>query len=452
MRKALLVGAAVVLLACSDSQPTGVSGPRIHAVYVSPASHAFIVGETVQLHAHATVMDCDIEFCKEYGTSAEFTWHSSNPSVVTVSAGLVRAVGPGSASVTAETHGVQGIAVIRVGTAYVSLDRVGRGGHCALTSGGVPYCWGQLFFNSPEEGGGWNMPRRLAGNLKFAAVQSGAGEACGVTAAGQGYCWGETAQGDSSGNPALVPGGLTFTSLSPGANHVCGVAAGGVAYCWGLNGSGQLGIGSADWQPHPAPLPVVGGTAFATISAGSDHTCALTAAGIAYCWGDNFSGQLGDGTTADRAGPAPVQGAPVLTTIVAGFGHSCGLDAWGAAWCWGANYGGALGIGAIDSTAHPLPERVADGVTFVALDAAGGTCALTAAGQAYCWGNGVVSPAAVGGGLTFRSIGMGGWWYPSASGWSNEYAEEACGIATDGRGYCWNRWNDPWALAGPIEP
>jgi alpha-tubulin suppressor-like RCC1 family protein len=88
--------------------------------------------------------------------------------------------------------------------------------------------------------------------------------------------------------------------------HTCGLTSAGAAYCWGDNSSGQLGDGST--TSRSTPIPVSGGLSFSAIIAGSLHSCALTSAGAAYCWGWNFYGQLGDGSTADSSVPVRVVG------------------------------------------------------------------------------------------------------------------------------------------------
>jgi alpha-tubulin suppressor-like RCC1 family protein len=85
------------------------------------------------------------------------------------------------------------------------------------------------------------------------------------------------------------------------------VATGNLAYCWGTNFSGELGDGTT--TTRLAPVPVAGGLQFRQVSAGTNHTCGVTTGNVAYCWGLNDFGQLGDGTRDARLAPAAV-GAP----------------------------------------------------------------------------------------------------------------------------------------------
>jgi len=101
-----------------------------------------------------------------------------------------------------------------------------------------------------------------------------------------------------------VQGGLVFTALTAGRIHTCGVTSAGAAYCWGGNESRALGDGTT--TQRLTPVPVQGGLVFTALTAGNSHTCGVTSAGAAYCWGVNSNGQLGDGTTIPRATPVEV--------------------------------------------------------------------------------------------------------------------------------------------------
>jgi alpha-tubulin suppressor-like RCC1 family protein len=103
------------------------------------------------------------------------------------------------------------------------------------------------------------------------------------------------------------------------------------------------------------------------MAAGYDHSCAITVAGPTLCWGLNEYGQVGDGTTANRASPATVAGGHAFAGITAGLRHTCALDTNGAAWCWGDNTYGELGDGTTAGSGTPVP--VASGLQFAYLKA-----------------------------------------------------------------------------------
>jgi alpha-tubulin suppressor-like RCC1 family protein len=180
------------------------------------------------------------------------------------------------------------------------------------------------------------------------------------------------------------------TSIVAGWSHACALHN-GLAYCWGYNHFGQLGNNST--SDSAVPVPVQGLESRVTaMAAGSYHTCALANAS-AYCWGLNSYGQLGNNSTVNSAVPVPVLGlSSGVTGIAAGTYHTCALVN-GNAYCWGDNSSGELGNESTTSTGPPLVsnsavpvavENLSSGVTAIAAGD-GHTCALID-GSAYCWG------------------------------------------------------------------
>lgn len=102
---------------------------------------------------------------------------------------------------------------------------------------------------------------------------------------------------------------MTFAEIVAGQYHTCALTPAQEAYCWGSNGSGQVGNGtdgsSGAWAVT-VPMAVSGSLKLSILAGGSDHTCGLTTSGLAYCWGTNSNGQLGDGTTTNRSAPVAV--------------------------------------------------------------------------------------------------------------------------------------------------
>ena len=92
---------------------------------------------------------------------------------------------------------------------------------------------------------------------------------------------------DSGTSPSLP---ITVTGLGMGDSHTCAPTSAGAVYCWGANYNGQLGNGST--TNSAIPVAVSGGLSFTAVAADGGHTCGLTSAGAAYCWGDDYYGQI----------------------------------------------------------------------------------------------------------------------------------------------------------------
>lgn len=185
---------------------------------------------------------------------------------------------------------------------------------------------------------------------------------------------------------------MRFSKVAVGEGHACGLTRDGLAYCWGNNGNGQLGDGSVA-DVSSLPVAVLGGLHFVGISAGGYHTCAWTKHGEAYCWGYDGSGELGDGNgqgfwPSDAATqPVAVVGGLRFTSVAAGGLHTCGITNDGRAYCWGKadNY---LGLGDADlREPYLVPTAVATNAWFKGIAAGDSdTCAWRATGAADCWG------------------------------------------------------------------
>lgn len=292
----------------------------------------------------------------------------------------------------------------------------GRNFSCALTLAGAAYCWGADAFGQLGNGDPLDQslePDAVAGGLVFHTLSSGVAHSCGLTTSGAAYCWGKTGLGRlgnfaATANPqasapvAVEAAGLTFATISAGGQHTCALTDAGVAYCWGSAGYGQLGNGFANGdstvqQAVPALVhdPDDGPVTYAAISTGGAHTCALTTDGVVYCWGWNSAGQAGNDTAEYIVKPArvydPDDGPVTFTAISAGGTHACALATDGTAYCWGWNLYGQVGNGDEEKKAQPRPAPVYGGLRFVSIDAGDlHTCGVTSSGDAYCWGNGGV--------------------------------------------------------------
>ena len=184
---------------------------------------------------------------------------------------------------------------------------------CGVHTSGDIYCWGNNVLGTLGAGtfSDFERPRRVESEARFKSVSAGAFHACALTQAGDAWCWGYNLTGQfgfgdsSSAVPVRAAPLIAFSELSAGYLHTCGVDTGGLAYCWGENKTGQLGAGTRVTFSRE-PRRVASGVKFQHISGGIEHTCALSRAGISYCWGGNSFGQLGSGTAANTYEPVKV--------------------------------------------------------------------------------------------------------------------------------------------------
>ncbi len=264
--------------------------------------------------------------------------------------------------------------------------------------------YGQLGVSDPSVR--WaDHAMRVETNIRFVQIAAGSLQACGLTAQGAVYCWGNGATigaGDGydtfSPTPTPIASTLTFRQISAGQGHTCALDDGGHAWCWGRSGDGELGDGHASPGFVRTPQPVTGGHLFVQIAAGGYHACGLTATGAAWCWGRNSDAQIGDGTGGqgadDRLEPVAVAGGRTFLALSGGYVHTCGIASDGAAYCWGGDYTGDLGAetdadctGALATKCARQPMPVSGGLTYAKLAAGWGvTCGTTPADRLYCWG------------------------------------------------------------------
>jgi len=282
------------------------------------------------------------------------------------------------------------------GRSYVSIG-VGLQHSCGLTAEGDVWCWGRG--SNGRLGNGatadQSAPVQVVGGHKFTTLTVGRHHACGLTAEGRAYCWGYGGDGKlgngattSSSRPIEVhQGSLRFKAISAGSYITCGIATDGDTYCWGSSTNGKLGAGESDGIAFD-PRKVLGGHRFAAVYAGHQYACALTAAGEAYCWGANGSGQRGDGTTTRSAEPVPVSGGLKFTSLSVGKFHTCGIVEGGKAYCWGSNGRGKAGIGNTRGGNLTSPTPVVNVENFASISVGHDhTCGVTTDQKLYCWGS-----------------------------------------------------------------
>ena len=269
---------------------------------------------------------------------------------------------------------------------------------CGVTTTGAAKCWGSNGYGELGDGTTTDRdtPVDVVGmNSGVASIDTSDGYTCGITSTGGMKCWGKNSYGqlgDGTTTDRLIPVDVIgldsgVIAITAGAFHTCALTTAGGVKCWGANAYGELGDGTT--ADSLTPVNVAGLTSnVIAVTAEWEHTCALTAKGGVKCWGWNSRGQLGDGTTTDRWMPVDVVGLTSgVKAISAGAYHTCALTDTGGVKCWGDNYAGQLGDGTIIPRLTPVDVvGLTSGV--VVIDAGFEyNCALTSAGGVMCWGS-----------------------------------------------------------------
>ena len=321
---------------------------------------------------------------------------------------------------------------------------------CAVLSDGSMKCWGANYSMQLGDGTTINdepYPTKVLNITNAISAGTGYAFTCAVLATGKVNCWGDWKEEEEdllaltdprrgTGSPEEVSGISNAVKMCSLNDHTCVLLKDSTMMCWGANWDGQLGCGSsASLSFTHIPCQVSGLTGVVDFSCGANTTCAVLADGSVKCWGYNNFGQLGDGTYNTSSVPVSAGGIANAIGVAAGANHTCALLSDGTINCWGYNGYGELGDGTYNNSLAPVQTQgIADVVDVVAGD--NYTCALLAGGTIQCWGfNG---NGELGEGTTASSSNV-----PQTvvniSGVKSIAAGEdyTCAVASDGRGYCW---------------
>jgi alpha-tubulin suppressor-like RCC1 family protein len=283
------------------------------------------------------------------------------------------------------------VAVITVGGGVVEIS-AGQFHTCARRNNGTLWCWGYDIDGELGNGvpNGFYTPLQVAPlATPFVQVSTGYLHTCARTSDGAAWCWGTNSSGqlgdgttNNQASPVQVGAlGSAVAEISAGADHTCARKTDGSVWCWGANGQGQLGNGTT----ANSFTPVRVGLALSAleISANNQLACARVSDGSVWCWGDNVDGQLGVGTTTSSPTPLRVTALGIgAAQISAGDDGACAVMTNTTLWCWGGNFHGNVGDGT--TTARPTPVEVASGMAEVSMGVH--TCARGTDGRVWCWG------------------------------------------------------------------
>ena len=241
---------------------------------------------------------------------------------------------------------------------------------------------------------------------------------------------------------------MEWIAVSAGREHTCALSAAARLACWGANDRGQLGTG--DSAERADPTWVRTSLRFLAVSAGGRHTCAIDEQRALWCWGANDLGQLGDETSRDRRTPVLVNIQGPFTHVSAGGEHTCAVRVATEGLCWGANQAGQVGSG-VDSRGGLPPSPIRGALNFPVVSA-GDThsCGVANGGGGFCWGGNQTgslgtgtlidssSPVIVSGARLFVTLRAG--------------ETHSCGVDEQARGWCWggNQFGQVVSTPDPI--
>jgi alpha-tubulin suppressor-like RCC1 family protein len=315
---------------------------------------------------------------------------------------------------------------------------IGAGSHvsCARLRDGSVWCWGSDLAGGLGDGdvrlerrcsaqGCSATPLRVKGVERATRIEIGELAHCAITTEGERRCWGNNEYGlyapkevrtlhEATPLPPEMPAATQWSARSA---NVCGVRPDGGVWCLGDDTMGTLGDGRSFHAPcwrkevdcSPKPVTVAGLTDVAEVSLGGDFACARLNDGRVACWGEGEAGQLGDGKeTHGRCAfadteldcsrtPVMVEGLVDAVQIGCGTWHCCARTRAGEVRCWGDNDAGQLGVATTASRCRSATRKpfdcsrtpmIVQGLPNVADLSTGNhaTCALTEAGEVWCWG------------------------------------------------------------------
>lgn len=292
----------------------------------------------------------------------------------------------------------------------------GFGHTLALRQDGSVWSWGAN--NKGQLGDGTivdrKLPAKIAGLANITKLSGGGTHSLALRNDGTVWAWGDNSSGqlgdgttDDRHVPVQVQGLTNVIAIAAGYNHSLAIKNDGSVWAWGANESGQLGVPAS--APRLTPAQVSGVSNAVAVTAGDGYqyfgggptTISFSVVakndGTVWTWGNNFEGQLGDGTSNNvRPTPAQVAGLTGITAVAAGANHVLALRNDGTVWAWGDNGNGALGDTTQTDRRTPVQVALLSGIQAIAAGYQH-SLALRNDGHVFGWGS-----------FTYGQLGFGG--------------------------------------------
>ncbi|MGI6680566.1 MAG: RCC1 domain-containing protein [Bdellovibrionota bacterium] len=167
----------------------------------------------------------------------------------------------------------------------------------------------------------------------------------------------------------------------------CAISASGELWCWGNNNYSQITTSSDTYVTAPTKITEL--VNVSAVSIGTYHVCAISNKKL-YCWGRNSHGQLGVENTDITTTPQLILSEFNISQVAAEYINTCALTTSGKLFCWGYNEYGNVGVGSLASIIT-TPTQVLTDVSFVSSTQTttyngGARCAIKTNGELWCWG------------------------------------------------------------------
>lgn len=265
----------------------------------------------------------------------------------------------------------------------------------AVTSKGRVFTWGANYngqLGNGERTAYYDVPNRFPTEItnqfslrieeSIIHVSGGDKHSAAITSAGRIFTWGNNSYGQLGGEPfnydVTYPIDITdnfrlleneiFAEVSLGSNHSAAITSEGRVFMWGNNESGELGDGTFQYKLEPIDITSNFNLdieeKIVSVNLGSIHSSAVTSSGKIFTWGNNDDGQLGDNTLTEKNLPTEITNkfsyhiGETISEVVLGWQHSISATYSGKIFTWGNNGSGRLGNG--DSNNEFTPIEISD--------------------------------------------------------------------------------------------